>query len=79
MAEIEVNGGRVVYEFMGPGDGEVVVPGTQLIEPPWPEDAWERLVDSMIAGSGTMFDLWVKAAAARLDFMNERGSVSLRR
>ena len=25
MAEIEVNGGRVVYEFVGPSDGEVVV------------------------------------------------------
>lgn len=25
MAEIEVNGGRVVYEFVGPGDGEIVV------------------------------------------------------
>lgn len=56
MAAIEVNGGRVVYEFVGPGDGEVVlltpgggfgrdVPGVRL------------LVEALVAG-GMRVLLW---------------------
>jgi hypothetical protein len=41
---------------------------SQLVEPPWAEDAWERAFEAELAGTGHMFDPWVYAAPLILDF-----------
>jgi pimeloyl-ACP methyl ester carboxylesterase len=48
-----------------------LIKGSRLIEPPWPEDAWERAVDATAAGTGSLFDPWVQAAPVLLDFIDE--------
>ena len=40
-----------------------------LVEPPWPEDAWERAVEASAAGTGNIFDPWVLAAPVILGFV----------
>lgn len=47
-----------------------LIRGSRLIEPPWPEDAWEQAVAATAAGTGHLFDPWVKAAPALLDFID---------
>ena len=42
--------------------------GSRLVEPPWGEDAWERALNSEIAGTGHMFDPWHEAAPLILEF-----------
>jgi len=44
---------------------------SQLVEPPWPEDAWERAVEARAQGRGNIFDPWVKAAPLILDFVGK--------
>ena len=39
-----------------------------LVEPPWPEDAWEQAVRASARGTGNIFDPWVRAAPLILDF-----------
>jgi pimeloyl-ACP methyl ester carboxylesterase len=39
-----------------------------LVEPPWPEDAWEQAVRASARGTGNIFDPWVQAAPLILDF-----------
>jgi 2-hydroxy-6-oxonona-2,4-dienedioate hydrolase len=46
-----------------------LIKGSRLIEPPWPEDAWEQAAKATAAGTGHLFDPWVQAAPALLDFM----------
>jgi 2-hydroxy-6-oxonona-2,4-dienedioate hydrolase len=46
-----------------------LIPQSKLVEPPWPEDAWERAVESAIQGRGHIFDPWPKAAPTILDFV----------
>jgi hypothetical protein len=46
-----------------------LIKGSRLIEPPWPEDAWEQAARNTAAGTGALFDPWVHAAPALLDFM----------
>jgi pimeloyl-ACP methyl ester carboxylesterase len=48
-----------------------LIQGSRLIEPPWPEDAWERAAEASAAGTGNLFDPWVQAAPVLLEFMNE--------
>ncbi len=48
-----------------------LIRGSRLVDPPWPEDAWERAVEAAAAGKGTVFAPWVQAAPILLDFMNE--------
>ncbi len=48
-----------------------LIKGSRLIEPPWPEDAWERAVEATNAGEGSLFDPWVLAAPALLAFIDE--------
>jgi 2-hydroxy-6-oxonona-2,4-dienedioate hydrolase len=48
-----------------------LIKGSKLIEPPWPEDAWERAMEATLAGTGDLFGPWVKAAPAILDFVGE--------
>ncbi len=46
-----------------------LIRGSKVIEPPWPEDAWEASVRAMYRGTGNIFDPWVQAAPAILDFV----------
>ncbi|TDO46400.1 pimeloyl-ACP methyl ester carboxylesterase [Kribbella sp. VKM Ac-2527] len=53
-----------------------LINGSRLIEPPWPEDAWESSSAARDAGTGNIFDPWVQAAPVLLDFMNEPDEIS---
>jgi pimeloyl-ACP methyl ester carboxylesterase len=49
-----------------------LIKGSKLIDPPWPEDAWERASEDRAAGKVkhfNMFDTWVQAAPAILEFL----------
>jgi 2-hydroxy-6-oxonona-2,4-dienedioate hydrolase len=49
-----------------------LIKGSKLIDPPWPEDAWERASEERASGKVkhfNMFDTWVQAAPAILDFL----------
>jgi 2-hydroxy-6-oxonona-2,4-dienedioate hydrolase len=48
-----------------------LIKGSRLVEPPWPEDAWERSSKASLAGTGSLFDPWVQAAPLLLDFIRE--------
>ena len=48
-----------------------LIKGSRLIEPPWPEDAWERGSEAQAAGTGNLFGFWVLGAPVLLDFINE--------
>jgi pimeloyl-ACP methyl ester carboxylesterase len=53
-----------------------LIEGSTLIDPPWPEDAWERATRERAAGKAdqyNMFDTWVLAAPAILDFLAQPG------
>ena len=50
-----------------------LIKGSQLIDPPWPEDAWERAGEARASGKVkrfNMFDTWVQAAPAILKFLD---------
>jgi pimeloyl-ACP methyl ester carboxylesterase len=50
-----------------------LIKGSQLIDPPWPEDAWERAAEERASGKVkrfNMFDTWVQAAPAILKFLD---------
>ena len=49
-----------------------LIKGSELIDPPWPEDAWERASRRRATGKVkrfNMFDTWVQAAPAILEFL----------
>ena len=49
-----------------------LIRGSEVINPPWPEDAWERASRARAEGRVkryNMFDTWVQAAPAILDFL----------
>jgi 2-hydroxy-6-oxonona-2,4-dienedioate hydrolase len=49
-----------------------LVKNSTLIDPPWPEDAWERSLENFMKSGMQdfkMFDTWVKAAPAILEFV----------
>ena len=49
-----------------------LIKGSTLIDPPWPEDAWERAGEARASGKVkhfNMFDTWVQAAPAMLEFL----------
>jgi 2-hydroxy-6-oxonona-2,4-dienedioate hydrolase len=51
-----------------------LIKGSKLIDPPWPEDAWERAGEARAAGKVkrfNMFDTWVQAAPPILDFLSK--------
>jgi 2-hydroxy-6-oxonona-2,4-dienedioate hydrolase len=68
-----VRGGEMDYDHPKRTSFEVhaLIKGSRLIEPPWPEDAWERGSEARAAGTGDLFGFWVLGAPALLDFMNE--------
>ncbi|GAC1635944.1 MAG: alpha/beta hydrolase [Mycobacterium sp.] len=50
-----------------------LIKGSQLVDPPWPEDAWERASEARASGKVkhfNMFDTWVQAAPAILKFLD---------
>ena len=68
-----VRGGEKDYDHPKRTSMEVhcLINGSRLIEPPWPEDAWERASEARAAGTGNLFDFWVLGAPVLLDFINE--------
>jgi 2-hydroxy-6-oxonona-2,4-dienedioate hydrolase len=49
-----------------------LIKGSELIDPPWPEDAWERATEESASGRVkrfNLFDTWVQAAPAILEFL----------
>jgi 2-hydroxy-6-oxonona-2,4-dienedioate hydrolase len=68
-----MRGGEKDYDHPKRTSFEVhaLISGSRLIEPPWPEDAWERAVEATAAGTGSLFDPWVQAAPVLLDFIDE--------
>ncbi|MEW2483240.1 alpha/beta hydrolase [Mycobacterium sp. NPDC049093] len=49
-----------------------LIKGSELIDPPWPEDAWERAGERFAQSGGKtfcLFDTWVQAAPAIIDFL----------
>jgi 2-hydroxy-6-oxonona-2,4-dienedioate hydrolase len=49
-----------------------MIKGSKLIDPPWPEDAWERAGEKFASGKVkrfNLFDTWVQAAPPILDFL----------
>lgn len=48
-----------------------LIKGSRLVEPPWPEDAWERGIESRFGGADNIFDPWQQAAPLILDFVKE--------
>jgi 2-hydroxy-6-oxonona-2,4-dienedioate hydrolase len=48
-----------------------LIEGSRLVDPPWPEDAWERASQARNEGRGNLFDFWVDAAPVLLDFFDE--------
>jgi 2-hydroxy-6-oxonona-2,4-dienedioate hydrolase len=68
-----VRGGEQDYDHPKRTSFEIhaLIKGSRLVEPPWPEDAWERAGEAWASGTGALFGPWVQAAPLLLDFMNE--------
>ncbi|EFC84997.1 alpha/beta fold hydrolase [Parafrankia sp. EUN1f] len=68
-----IRGGEKDYDHPKRTSLEVhsLIEGSRLIEPPWPEDAWERAVAASLAGTGDLFSPWVLAAPVLLEFFDE--------
>ncbi|TQS47000.1 alpha/beta fold hydrolase [Cryptosporangium phraense] len=50
-----------------------LIENSELVDPPWPEDAWERATEDRAAGRVdhyNMFDTWVQAAPLILKFLS---------
>jgi 2-hydroxy-6-oxonona-2,4-dienedioate hydrolase len=67
-----IRGGENDYDHPKRTSFEVhaLIKGSRLIQPPWPEDAWERASDEFARGTGNLFAPWELAAPALLDFMS---------
>jgi 2-hydroxy-6-oxonona-2,4-dienedioate hydrolase len=67
-----VRGGDRDYDHPARTSLEVhsLIRGSKLIDPPWPEDAWERAVEDMYAGRGSLFGFWRHGASAFLEFID---------
>jgi pimeloyl-ACP methyl ester carboxylesterase len=46
-----------------------LIPGSALVEPPWPDDEWARRRAAAQAGTGALFERWPLLAPQLLDFM----------
>jgi pimeloyl-ACP methyl ester carboxylesterase len=45
-----------------------LIPGSTLVEPPWPDDEWVRRGEAARAGTGHLFEHWPLLAPQLLDF-----------
>ena len=71
-----IRGGENDYDHPKRTSLEVncLIKGSKLIDPPWPEDAWERSGEEMAQGKVdrfNRFDTWVQAAPAILKFLDK--------
>jgi 2-hydroxy-6-oxonona-2,4-dienedioate hydrolase len=66
-----VRGGAGDYDHPRRTSLEVhaLIEGSRLIEPPWPEDAWEQRAKQARAGKDAGFHFWIHGAPALLDFI----------
>jgi 2-hydroxy-6-oxonona-2,4-dienedioate hydrolase len=46
-----------------------LIEGSKLIEPRWPEDAWEREVKLRVKGQANIFDYWLQGAPDIVEFI----------
>jgi hypothetical protein len=51
--------------------------GSELVEPPWPEDAWQQAFTAELEGTGHMFDPWHHAASLIAEFATRPDPVLL--
>jgi pimeloyl-ACP methyl ester carboxylesterase len=67
-----VRGGEYDYDHPKRTSYEVhaLIKDSTLIEPPWPEDAWEARSLAQAAGQGSMFDFWEQGAPEFLKFID---------
>ena len=47
-----------------------LIPGSELVDPPWGEDEWNRVKRLSVAGQGGFFDEWPRLAPQILDFLS---------
>ncbi|HWE57703.1 MAG TPA: hypothetical protein VG435_19535, partial [Acidimicrobiales bacterium] len=68
-----IRGGAKDYDHPPRTSMEVhsLIKGSRLIDPPWPEDAWERASEARNEGRGSIFDPWVLGAPTMLSFIDE--------
>jgi len=68
-----VRGGAKDYDHPPRTSFEVhaLIDGSRLIEPPWPEDAWEVASAASQEGKGSAFDFWQLGAPDFLKFIDE--------
>jgi hypothetical protein len=50
-----------------------VIPGSQLVEPPWGDNEWNERGDAAREGTGALFERWPLLAPQLLDFAAQRG------
>ncbi len=48
-----------------------LIPGSELIDPPWGEDEWNRVKRLAVAGKGKFFDEWPRLAPQILAFLSK--------
>ena len=48
-----------------------LIPHAEVVDPPWPEDAWEAAGAASQAGKGSIFDFWQLGAPEFLKFIDE--------
>ncbi len=47
-----------------------LIPGSELVDPPWGEDEWNRVKRLTVAGKGNFFDEWPRLAPTILEFLS---------
>jgi 2-hydroxy-6-oxonona-2,4-dienedioate hydrolase len=67
-----VRGGEMDYDHPKRTSFEVhaLIHGSKLVEPPWPEDAWEVAAKATSQGRGALFDFWQLGAKPFLEFID---------
>ncbi|KAA1423130.1 alpha/beta hydrolase [Mumia zhuanghuii] len=71
-----VRGGAKDYDHPARTSREVLslIEGARLIEPPWPEDAWEQRGLRRRSGEEVGFEFWVDGAPSFLAFIDEQST-----
>jgi len=72
MPTLIVRGGAKDYDHPARTSFELhaLIRGSTLIEPPWPEDAWEVAAGKAQKGEGALFDFWQDGAGEFLKFID---------